>query len=293
MKTTPPTVCLNRKIDLLLVIGLLAIFAPLSLQADTASARAAMDNQANPLLLLATSNGNIYLELFPQEAPLNVANIQALIEGEVEIVDFNNAQVFTPRFYGGMRFHRVIPNVLIQTGSPYKNVFGSPEQYLPDEVNATSLGLNRIPVVMPDGSFNPLLQLTDRDSLEQKLLIPLYRAMGITTKEEITQQQFEINDRLRTMTIKQAYENQGYSYTERFATRAITRGTVALANAGPDTNSPEFFISIGESDGWNGRYTVIGQVVEGMETVDQINSVAVDILEPPTASTLIYSIRQL
>lgn len=279
--------------QLALAIGLFIAVVPLKVWADTASARAAMENPTNPLLLVATSRGPIYLELFPQEAPINVANIQALIEGEVEIVDFENRQIFTPRFYDGMRFHRVIPELLIQTGSPYRNVFGSPQENLPDEINANSLGLDRIPVVMPDGSFNSLLQLTDRSILEQKLLIPLYRAMGISTKEEIELQQFEINDRLRSMTVKQAYENLGYDYTERFPTRAISRGTVAMANTGPATNGTEFFISVSELDWLNGRYTVIGHVVEGMEAVDQISRVPVDTLESPTSGTLIYSIRQL
>jgi peptidyl-prolyl cis-trans isomerase A (cyclophilin A) len=293
MKMVRQNTIYNRLHRLLAIISLLAALLPAKLWADTTSARAAMEDSSNPLLLVSTTAGNIYLELFPDEAPSNVANIQALIEGEVEIVDFENRQVFTPRFYDGMRFHRVIPELLIQTGSPYSNVFGGPETYLPDEINANSLGLDRMPVVMPDGSFNSILQLSNREAIEQKILLPLYRAMGIDSNEEINQQQFEINQRLRSMSVKQAFENLGYRYTERFLTRSITRGTVAMANSGPNTNGSEFFISLTESAWWNGRYTVIGQVVEGMETVEQINNIAVDTLDPPTTGTLIYSIRQL
>ena len=56
--------------------------------------------------------------------------------------------------------------------------------------------------------------------------------------------QFEIFNTLNSLTIKQAYENQGYRYTNEIPTREITRGIVALANAGPDQNGPEFFIAL-------------------------------------------------
>ncbi|MBL4819372.1 MAG: peptidylprolyl isomerase [Gammaproteobacteria bacterium] len=275
---------------------LLSLIAPLlspPVHADAASARTTMENQSNPLVLVTTSQGNIYVELFPAEAPSNVANFLALTEGEVEIVDFDNGQIFTPRYYDGMRFHRVIPELLIQTGSGYKNVFGSPGETLNDEINAISLGLDRLPVVLPDGSFNPILHVSDRENLEENLLIPLYRAMEISSNQQVQQRQFEINQRLRSMTIKQAYENLGYRYTERYPTRAITRGTVVLSNSGPDTNGSEFFISMGMPDWLNGRHTVIGQVVEGMEVAELINSTPVETIDQTTSSTLIYSIRRI
>ena len=47
-------------------------------------------------------------------------------------------------------------------------------------------------------------------------------------------------------------------------------GVVAMANAGPDTNGSQFFITFGAQEFLNGGYTIFGQVVEGMDVVNGI-----------------------
>jgi cyclophilin family peptidyl-prolyl cis-trans isomerase len=47
-------------------------------------------------------------------------------------------------------------------------------------------------------------------------------------------------------------------------------GVVAMANAGRDTNGSQFFITFGATLHLNGGYTIFGQVVEGMETVNAL-----------------------
>ena len=54
---------------------------------DISSAKLAMENNANPLILLSTSLGDIYIELLPDEAPNNVVNFLALAHGEVEFIE--------------------------------------------------------------------------------------------------------------------------------------------------------------------------------------------------------------
>jgi len=45
---------------------------------------------------------------------------------------------------------------------------------------------------------------------------------------------------------------------------------VAMANAGPDTNGSQFFITYGAQEFLNGGYTIFGQVVSGMDVVNGI-----------------------
>jgi cyclophilin family peptidyl-prolyl cis-trans isomerase len=47
-------------------------------------------------------------------------------------------------------------------------------------------------------------------------------------------------------------------------------GVLAMANAGPDTNGSQFFITFGPAEFLNGGYTIFGQVVEGMDVVNAI-----------------------
>ncbi len=56
------------------------------------------------------------------------------------------------------------------------------------------------------------------------------------------------------------------------------RGSVAMANAGPDTNGSQFYINQCPSDNTylDGGYTVFGWVYEGMDVVDAIAAVATD-----------------
>ena len=47
-------------------------------------------------------------------------------------------------------------------------------------------------------------------------------------------------------------------------------GVVAMANAGRDTNGSQFFITFGAAPHLNGGYTIFGQVVEGLKTVNAL-----------------------
>jgi len=63
----------------------------------------------------------------------------------------------------------------------------------------------------------------------------------------------------------------GYQFADEPFEGQYLRGTVAMANAGPNTNGSQFFIMHQDND-LPPNYVIFGQVVEGIETVDEIAS---------------------
>jgi len=50
-------------------------------------------------------------------------------------------------------------------------------------------------------------------------------------------------------------------------------GRLAMANAGPNTNGSQFFVTVAETPWLNGRHTIFGQVTEGYDVVEAIAKV--------------------
>ena len=70
----------------------------------------------------------------------------------------------------------------------------------------------------------------------------------------------------------------GYTLPDEFSDVKHTRGIVSMANTG-DKNSAgsQFFIVLTDQPDFDGRYTVVGRVVEGMDVVDAIAKVETDL----------------
>jgi cyclophilin family peptidyl-prolyl cis-trans isomerase len=66
----------------------------------------------------------------------------------------------------------------------------------------------------------------------------------------------------------------GYKFDDEINDHRIVRGTLAMANAGPNTNGSQFFIVTAEATPWlDGKHTAFGQVTSGMDVVDAIEGV--------------------
>jgi len=58
-------------------------------------------------------------------------------------------------------------------------------------------------------------------------------------------------------------------------------GRLAMANAGPNTNGCQFFVTVAETPWLNGRHTIFGQVTEGYDVVEGLGKVATGAMDKP------------
>src|SRR5712691_8475845 len=80
----------------------------------------AISGRPAPQVTIDTDRGSLTVELLPGEAPITVAAFLALVDR---------------RFFDGFRWHRVVPNFVVQDGDPRGDGWGGPGFVLRDEVN--------------------------------------------------------------------------------------------------------------------------------------------------------------
>lgn len=184
-----------------------------------------LENQQGPTAVLKTNQGEIKIQLFPEQAPITVENFIRLAQ---------------KGYYDGTIFHRVISDFMIQGGDPEGNGTGGESIW------------------------------------------------GHPFEDELSRELFNI------------------------------RGALSMANSGPNTNGSQFFIvqnknmpkryikqmepagypkeiihayKQGGTPWLDGRHTVFGQVITGMDVVDKIAKSKKDKMDKPLEDITIESIQ--
>jgi len=84
----------------------------------------------------------------------------------------------------------------------------------------------------------------------------------------------------------------GYVIKDEFTkSNRNNRGTISMANAGPNTGGSQFFINLVNNNFLDAKHPVFGTVVEGMDVVDKIAHVKTDAYDRPVTNvTIIHAV---
>jgi cyclophilin family peptidyl-prolyl cis-trans isomerase len=82
----------------------------------------------------------------------------------------------------------------------------------------------------------------------------------------------------------------GYQFADENVNANNAVGVVSMANAGPNTNGSQFFINAADNNVLDGKYSVFGKVVEGLDVVMAINNTPTDPSDRPITPVVISSV---
>ena len=83
----------------------------------------------------------------------------------------------------------------------------------------------------------------------------------------------------------------GYKFADEIhANNRNDVGTISMANAGPNTNGSQFFINVNPNNFLDGKHTVFGKVIKGMDVVTEIEGVATNQSDRPLSPVIIEKV---
>jgi peptidylprolyl isomerase len=82
-----------------------------------------------------------------------------------------------------------------------------------------------------------------------------------------------------------------YAIKDEFTSHKNIRGTIAMANAGPNTGGSQFFLNLVDNDYLDKAHPAFGKVVEGMDVVDKMGKVKTGAMDRPVKEVKILSAK--